>query len=123
MLKSLNDGEGETDGNGNADKKAISEMEQLEDLILSKVPVDEILKKMTELKHELLKLDAAKKEQGREEKRESTTNFDGFNRPKTPLNLLPESMKNYNEILIRQSLPLRQNYKKKVQEYFKKAND
>ncbi|MDH7446322.1 DUF4175 family protein [Aquimarina sp. 2201CG14-23] len=98
-------------------------MEQVERELLEKGFNDRTLSKMLNLKHELLKLDEATFEQGEEEKRESKTNnklFDNNNEGQL------EKAKQYfntTEILNRQVLPLRQNYKRKVQEYFKKAND
>ena len=56
-------------------------------------------------------------------KRESKTNFNEFQNTST---LSPEEIKNYFntvEILNRSALPLRQEYKQKVKEYFKNNND
>ena len=109
------------DGNG-LGSEAEKQMEQLEQDLLEKGFTNEVLQKMMNLKHELLKLQEATKEQGQEEKRESNTNQQEFeNRTIKPI----DSKKlwfNQNEILNRQSLPLRTIYKKKVQEYFK-VND
>ena len=123
-LKSLQEGnqKGQGEGSGDGDK-ALSEMEQLEDLLLDKASLEEVLKKMTELKHELLKLDEAKTQQGKEKKRESETNFDDYKSTNIRLEALPDELKNYNEILIRQSLPLRSIYKKLVQDYFKEKSE
>ena len=78
---------------------------------------------MLNLKYELLKLDKAEFEQGRDKRRESKTNkMDYQNR----LRLSPESIKKYFnsiEILNREALPLRQEYKEKVHSYFKNIDD
>lgn len=123
-LKSLQEGQQKGPGKGNGDSdKALSEMDELEDLLLNKASLEEVMRKMTELKHELLKLDEAKKEQGEQKERESETNFDDYKPSNLRLERLPDELKNYNEILIRQSLPLRSIYKKLVQDYFKEKEE
>jgi hypothetical protein len=78
---------------------------------------------MQDLKHQLLKLDKAVQQQGEDTKRVSNTSkADRFQAP----TLSAETIKQYFntvEILNRQSLPLRQEFKQKVQEYFKIKND
>ncbi len=111
-------------GKGNGEgSELLRRMEQVEQELLDKGFNERTLSKMLNLKHELLKLKDATFEQGEEERRESETNERLFeNTGKTQL----ENAKQYfntTEILNRQVLPLRQNYKKKVQEYFKKDND
>jgi hypothetical protein len=56
-------------------------------------------------------------------KRESKTASDGFNNEMN--NQIPIAKKYFQttEILNRNALPLKQNYRVKVQEYFKKNND
>src|SRR5690606_40000160 len=81
------------------------------------------LPQMENLKYELLKLDKADLEQGQEERRETQTNKKDF---QNNTRLSPEEIKKYfntTEILNREALPLRQDYKNKVQEYFKQSND
>lgn len=115
----LNNKIGNTKKNNSSGNKASKLMEELEQEILENGFTNEVLEKMINLKHELLKLDNAVNQQGEEEKRESKTNFDEFNSRKI------DSIKNnrlkfiQNEILNRQSIPLQTIYKKKVQEYFK----
>jgi hypothetical protein len=78
---------------------------------------------MLNLKYELLKLDRADLEQGRDNERESRTNTREF---KNDVRLSPEDIKKYfntTELLNREALPLRQDYKHKVQEYFRKTDD
>ena len=71
------------------------------------------------LSYELLKLEKAKKEQGENKERKSETNIKTFEDRAIDKLKLQNQYFNYNEILNRQSLPLRTIYKKKVQEYFK----
>ncbi|WP_158597036.1 DUF4175 family protein [Aquimarina sp. BL5] len=98
-------------------------MEQVEGELLEKGFNNETLSKMLELKHELLKLDDATFEQGEEERRESKSNNKQFDNDNSQQILKAKQYFNTTEILNRQVLPLRQNYKRKVQEYFKKDND
>ena len=98
-------------------------MEQVEGELLEKGFNNKTLSKMLDLKHELLKLDNATFEQGEEEKRESKSNTKRFNNDNNEQILKAKQYFNTTEILNRQVLPLRQNYKRKVQEYFKKGND
>ena len=75
------------------------------------------------MKYELLKLDKADFEQGQETKRESKTNRKKF---ENNITTSPEDIKKYfntTEILNREALPLRLEYKQKVQEYFKNKDD
>ena len=101
----------------------LREMEGIEQQLLDKGFNDRTLERMLNLKYELLKLDKANFKQGQESKRESQTNI---NRYQNELRTDPEEIKKYFntiEILNRDALPLRQEYKQKVQEYFKKKND
>ena len=84
---------------------------------------------MMQMKHQLLKLQEAAHEQGIDSKRKSDSNQTQFDSNQTQFEnrtiMEIDATKlwyNQNEILNRQSLPLRAQYKKKVQEYFK-AND
>ncbi|WP_272151015.1 DUF4175 family protein [Tenacibaculum aiptasiae] len=105
------------DSNGKA-KQALKEMEQLENEILEKGFTQQSINRMQRLNYELLKLDKATFEQNREKKRKSNTNLQEFNNNSTKELKFKKLFYNQTEILNRQSLPLRQNYKKKVQEYF-----
>jgi hypothetical protein len=101
----------------------LREMEKIEEQLLDKGFNQQTLERMQNLKHELLKLDKATFEQGKESKRESRTNNQQFN---NNLTLSPAEIKKYfniTEILNRESLPLNLEYKQKVQEYFKNKND
>lgn len=101
----------------------IRKMEGIEQQLLDKGFNQNTLQEMLNLKHELLKLDKADLEQGQENRRESQTNIKDFH---NPVQLSPEDIKKYfntTEILNRDALPLQQDYKKKVQEYFKEKHD
>ncbi|WP_369048282.1 DUF4175 family protein [Tenacibaculum sp. UWU-22] len=98
--------------------KAIKEMEELENQILEKGLTKQIVEKMKRLNYQLLKLDKAAFEQGEEQKRKSNTNTKKYQKNTAKELIFKKLFYNETEILNRQSLPLRQNYKKKVQEYF-----
>ncbi|MDX8552319.1 hypothetical protein MK851_01600 [Tenacibaculum sp. 1B UA] len=109
-------------GNGDA-KKALKEMEQLENEILEKGFTQESINRMQQLNYELLKLDKASFEQNKDKQRKSNTNLQEFNNNTSKELKFKKLFYNQTEILNRQSLPLRQNYKKKVQEYFSLPKD
>ena len=107
------------EGVGNA-KKALKTMEQLENEILEKGFNQGTLQKMQMLEYELLKLDKAAFEQGKDKKRKSNTNQFSFQRKKIKELEFKKQFYNQIEILNRQSLPLQQDFEKKVQKYFSK---
>ncbi|GGD17156.1 hypothetical protein [Hyunsoonleella pacifica] len=115
--------EKEGKGKGGIGDKLSKQMEDIELDLLNKGFTNETLQKMTNLKHQLLKMENATFQQGENNKRESETNnseFDNNSNSQIP------TAKQYfqtTEILNRQALPLQQVYKKKVQQYFKQAND
>ncbi|MEN8879652.1 MAG: hypothetical protein ABF311_05715, partial [Polaribacter sp.] len=74
--------------------------------------------KMQNLNYELLKLDKAALEQGKDKKRKANTNKLESERNKARALKFKKQFYNQIEILNRQSLPLQQNYKKKVRAYF-----
>ncbi len=107
---------------GNGDK-LLKQMEGIEQQLLDKGFNENTLQMMQNLKYELLKLDKAALEQGQENRRESQTNKKDY---RNNVQLAPEDIKKYfntTEILNREALPLREDYKNKVQEYFNKTND
>lgn len=108
--------------NGNGGN-LLKKIEGIEQQLLDKGFNQNTLQQMLNLKYELLKLDKADLEQGQESRRESRTNKKEF---QNNVHLSPEDIKKYfntTEILNREALPLRQDYKNKVQEYFKENND
>ena len=99
----------------------LKKMEGIEQQLLDKGFNENTLQQMLNLKYELLKLDKADLEQGKESRRESRTNKKDF---QNNTRLSPEEIKKYfntTEILNREALPLHQDYKNKVQEYFKES--
>ena len=106
-------------------KKALEQMEDLEQQILENGFNQSTINKMQKLNYQLLKLDEATFKQGKDEKRKSTTNNSEYDRNKAKELEFRKQYYNQNEILNRQSLPLQETYKKKVQEYFniKKETD
>ena len=109
--------QGKTGGNAN-EKKALKSMEELENEILEKGFNAATLQKMQNLNYELLKLDKAALEQGKDKKRKSTSNTLENRRNNIKALKFKKQFYNQIEILNRQSLPLQQNYKKKVRAYF-----
>ena len=83
---------------------------------------NDVLQRVLNLKYEMLKLQKAIQQQGEEKKRQSESNKKEFT---NTANQLPPRLQEYLnsiEILNRQTLPLRENYNRKVQEYLK-SND
>ncbi|TDE04885.1 DUF4175 family protein [Flavobacterium hiemivividum] len=107
-------------GLGGGGQNTIEQMKQIEKQLLNKGFKNETLQKILNLKQELLKLNTAIQQQGEEKKRQAETNKREFNNDSKPL---PDALLDYlnsTEILNRQSLPLRSNFNRKVQEYFNK---
>jgi uncharacterized protein DUF4175 len=104
---------------GNGSNDAVKKMKELEKKLIEEGFTQELIQHMLQLNYELLKLEKATIEQGVDLQRKSENNFKEF--PKSTINKLKFQNQyfKYNEILNRQSLPLRTIYKKKVQEYFK----
>ncbi len=111
------------DGNKGQAKQLLKQMEDVELDLINKGFTNKTLEKMMRLQHQLLKLENATFQQGEDNKRKSRTNTGEFNN--TTNKQTPDAKKYFNtiEILNRQALPLQQNYKQKVQDYFKKKND
>jgi hypothetical protein len=106
-------------GNGDLLRK----MEGIEQQLLDRGFDRRTLEQMLNLKYELMKLEDADFQQGQENRRESETNRNKFT---NQLRMSPEEIKKYFnsiEILNREALPLKQNYKEKVKNYFKEIND
>ena len=102
--------------------EVLKEMEQVEQELLEKGINEGTLAKMVNLKHKLLKLEDATLKQGEEERRESNTNNKDFDIEYQRRIERAKEYFNSTEILNRQVLPLRKNYKDKVKEYFKDDN-
>ena len=97
-------------------------LKEIEKQLINKGFKNETLQKMLNLKHELLKLEKAIQQQGKDTKRQSKSNDKNFNGSTTPLSKELKDYLNSVEILNRQSLPLQPNFNQKVQNYFK-GND
>ncbi|PKH67214.1 hypothetical protein CXF59_12740 [Flavobacterium sp. ALD4] len=107
-------------GLGGSGQNALELMKQIEKQLLNKGFKSETLQKILNVKQELLKLNSAVQQQGEEKKRQSVSNKREFNNESKPLQDALLDYLNSIEILNRQSLPLRSNYNRKVQEYFNK---
>ncbi|MFC3334845.1 DUF4175 family protein [Flavobacterium palustre] len=118
-LREALDSELKKQGLGNKGENALEQMKQLEKQLLNKGFKNETLQKVINIKQELLKLNNAVQQQGEENRRQSETNNKDFlNQSRALPNSLLEYLHSI-EILNRQSLPLRSNFNRKVQEYFK----
>ncbi len=102
-------------------KKVVKTMEQLENEILEKGFSQEVLQRMQSLEYQLLKLDKAVLEQNKDKKRKPNTNTTQFSKKELKQIEINKLFYNQLDILNRQSLPLQQNFKKKVQKYFSKT--
>ena len=111
------------DGTKGSGGDLLRKMEEVELELLNKGFTNETLNKMMDLEHQLLKLENATLQQGEDFKRESKTASDRYTNEVN--DQIPTAKKYFQttEILNRNALPLKQNYKVKVQEYFKKKND
>lgn len=101
-------------------KQLLDKMEDIELDLINKGFTNQTLQKMMQLQHRLLKLENASFLQDEDQKRQSETNKKQFTNDAP--SQIPKAKEYFNttEILNRQALPLRQVYKRKVQEYFKK---
>ena len=111
------------EGNNGLAGDLLKKMEEVELDLINKGFTNQTLQKMMRLQHQLLKLENAAFQQGEDQKRKSETNTKEFTNNTN--NQLPSAKKYFNttEILNRKALPLKQEYKKKVQDYFKQTND
>lgn len=103
-------------------RKALKTMEELENEILEKGFNSATFQKMQHLNYQLLKLKKAGLKQGMDNKRQSSTNTSEFKKNAIKAINFNKQFYNQIEILNRQSLPLHQNYKKKVRAYFSDIN-
>ena len=122
LRQALQDKIGKDGSQGNAGD-LIKQMEEVELDLINKGFTNQTLQKMQDLQHQLLKLENATFTQGEDEKRESKTNKKSYNN--MSLDRIEKAKEYFNttEILNRQALPLRGDYKKKVQDYFKSIDD
>ncbi|HET8808949.1 MAG TPA: DUF4175 family protein [Flavobacteriaceae bacterium] len=110
-------------GLGRDAKQLAKQMEQIENELLLKGFNEQTLQKIMALQHQLMKLEKATYKQGKDNKRQSSTNFDTFENTSKANLLKAKEYFNTTEILNRQRLPLRQNYQELVEEYFQENKD
>jgi hypothetical protein len=103
-------------------EKLVRQMEDFENDLLENGITLRTINKANTIQYELLKLENAALKQGKKPERESSANQKDFTNPITTKPSLLDNYRNDVEILNRQALPLRQNFKAKVKAYFK-GND
>ncbi len=104
-------------------RELIQKMEQVEQELLERGFNQQTLRKMNDIKHQLLKLDKAAFQQGEDEKRQARTNEREYQNTQNKQLINAREYFNNVEILNRQALPLRPIYQQKVQDYFNSRND
>ena len=120
QLQEILDKEGRGNQKG---KSALNQMEELEKILLEKGISKESLDRMQKLEHELLELENAALERNKDNKRKSeTSQYKEEFRVIDPLNHSRQRGIE-DEILKRKRLELSPEYKRRVKEYFEKANN
>ena len=106
-----------------AAENILTNMEKIEQSLINQGVTDENINLIKDLKYELLKLEVALNEKGQDERRESKTNNELFTAPST--NAIESLRQKFNsrELLNRQTLPLQEEYMKRVLDYFKRNYD
>ncbi len=107
-----------------ANSKALNKsLDQVEQELLMQGFTNDLLKQMENVKHQLLKLEEAANEQGKDQKRQAETNRKQYNAKN--LDWLEKSKEYFNstELLNRQQLPLQAKFKALIKQYFKQAYD
>ncbi len=102
----------------NKQSRVLNLMKQVENDLIEKGFNEETLNRMLNLKHQLFKLDKAQFQQEKDKNRKSKNSTKSFVSDKV---ITPEQIKKYfnsTEILNREALPLKPNYKRKVNSYF-----
>jgi len=92
-------------------KKLVRQMEDFENDLLENGITQRTRNKANLIQHQLMKLENAALKQGEKKERESKTNSNQFQNPILTKPSLLKNKTNTIEILNRQALPLRQNYK------------
>lgn len=104
-------------------RRLLNDMENVEQNLLRHGVTEQTENQMLRVKEQLMKLDNAAMKQGKKNERKSESNTEEYDN-ETQMNL--EKAKDYfntTEILNRKNLPLRQQFKKKVEQYFQTSND
>lgn len=109
----------EKQGLGTQGNNVLDQMKQIEKQLINKGFSQQLVQKAMNLKYELLKLEKAAQEQNQDNKRQSNTNTKEYKNNTPPLPQKLQEYLNSIEILNRQTLPLRSQFNKRVQEYFK----
>ena len=118
LQEAINESENNNENGLGSAKNVLKSMEQLENDILKLGFNQGTVQKMQQLNYELLKLDSATLKQGKDNKRKANANLKEGKKNKIQALEFNRRFFNQIEILNRQSLPLQQNYKLKVREYF-----
>lgn len=100
-------------------KRAVMQMEELEKILLEKGFNNQVIERMKQLNHELLKLENASFDKGINKKRKSDTGKEIFQNKTIDQLELKNLYFNPEEVLIRKTIPLQPFYQKRVIHYFK----
>ena len=106
-----------------AAENILTNMKKIEQSLINQGLTDENINLIKDLKYELLKLEVALNEKGQDERRESKTNNELFTAPSTDAIESLRQKFNSRELLNRQTLPLQEEYMKRVLDYFKRNYD
>ena len=106
-----------------AAENILTNMKKIEQSLINQGLTDENINLIKDLKYELLKLEVALNEKGQDERRESKTNNELFTAPSTDAIESLRQKFNSRELLNRQTLPLQDEYMKRVLDYFKRNYD
>lgn len=101
----------------------LEQMKKIEQSLINQGVTGENISLIKDLKYELLKLEVALNERGQDERRESKTNNELFTPTSSEVIESLRQKLNSRELLKRQTLPLQDEYLKRVLDYFKRKYD
>tara|TARA_R110002012_G_scaffold263456_2_gene446567 strand:- start:237664 stop:241158 length:3495 start_codon:yes stop_codon:yes gene_type:complete len=101
-------------------QKLLQQMSDFQNNLLENGITQATIESSKTIQYQLLKLEGAALKQGKKEERESNRAKNTFLNPITSKPKSFMDFKQEEEILNRQALPLRQNFKKRIKEYFRK---
>lgn len=104
-------------------QSTINEMKKIEQMLLNQGVTAEAIAKMNQLKYQFLKLQTASKKQGFDQKRISNQSQAEFDSKAQQIPLKIRQQLNSQDVLNRESLPLRRSISKRVIDYFNPTND
>lgn len=107
-------------GLGKQAKNIVQKMKNTEKSLINQGGSSSLLQQILSLKHQLLELKNAAYQQGSKQKRQSESNQKKYNNNTSDSWMKAKEYFQNTEILNRQDLPLRQNYKELVKDYFRK---